>query len=96
MARMDEELSLDEAAALHDALGHPARVAALRVLRARKRLPLADLRREVAALHKDLDARSMQYHAHRMMAAGLVDVAREDGREVVELVLDAGLRLRPG
>lgn len=94
MATLDADLSLAEAAALHDGLAHPARVATMRVLRARKRLPLAELRREVALLHKELDTRSIQHHVHKMHVAGLVDVELREGREVVVLVQDVGLRVR--
>lgn len=94
MATLDADLTAADAARLHDGLAHPARVAAMRVLRQRRRLPIAELRREVAALTRDLDARSMQHHVHKMLVAGLVDVSVEDGREVVALVQDVALRVR--
>lgn len=95
MSLLDADRSPEDAAALHAGLAHPVRVAAMRVLRAKKRLPIAELRRDVAALAKELDARSMQHHVYKMQLAGLVDVSLVEGREVVALVMDVSLRVRP-
>lgn len=95
MASLDADMTPQRAAAYHDGLAHPARVAALRVLRAKKRLPMSELRHEVAALHKDLDTRTLQHHVWKMQVAGLVDVEKRDGRDVVALIADVALRVKP-
>jgi DNA-binding transcriptional ArsR family regulator len=95
MALLDEERPIEDAARLHEGLAHPARVAAMRVLRAQKRpVPMAELRRRVAEVAGELDARSMQFHAARMERAGLVDVRRGEGGAVVALLRDVSLRVR--
>ena len=92
---LDADLSPAEAAALHEGLAHPARVAAMRALRARGPLPTAALRRAVSEAHRAVDARTMQFHVRRMQAAGLVDVRRApEGHEVVALLRDVSLKLR--
>jgi DNA-binding transcriptional ArsR family regulator len=91
MVRVDADLSAEEAAAFHDGLAHPARVAAMRALREQPVMPMAELRRRVAEAAGDLDTRSMQFHAAKMERAGLVDV-RRDG--TVALLRDVSLKLR--
>lgn len=95
MASLDSDLAPGNAAALHDGLAHPARVAARRALRGKRRLTLAQLRHAVSEAHREVDTRSMQHHVHKMQVAGLVAVAMENGREVVTLVLDVALRIKP-
>lgn len=88
---LDNDLSPAEAAALHEGLAHPARVAAMRVLREHGPMPLSELRRRVSEMvGSDLDTRSMQFHAARMERAGLVDV----GKDRVALLRDVTLKLR--
>src|SRR5438477_12710913 len=91
VATLDADLSPEEAAAFHEGLAHPARVAAMRTLREDGPLPLAELRRRVSeALGSELDTRTMQFHAARMERAGLVDVGKDD----VRLLRDVTLRVR--
>lgn len=96
MVSLDADLPPEEAAALHEGLAHPARVAAMRALRAAPggRLPMAELRRRVSEAHREVDARGIRFHARRMEAAGLVDVRRVGGREEVALLRDVSLRMR--
>jgi len=95
MASLDADLSPARAAALHAGLGHPVRVAAMRILRRHGALPLRELRKRVAEAHRELDTRTMQHHAYKMQLAGLVDVALVEGEEVVRLIQDVTLRIRP-
>jgi DNA-binding transcriptional ArsR family regulator len=95
MVSLDADLTPAEAAALHEGLAHPARVAATRALRAGGPMAMADLRRAVSAAHREVDARTMRFHVRRMEVAGLVDVRREAGGDVVVLLRDVALRLRP-
>ena len=87
---LDADLSPAEAAALHEGLAHPARVAAMRALRASRRMTMAELRRAVSEAHREVDARTMSFHVRRMQEAGLVDVRAG----VVSLLRDASLKLR--
>jgi DNA-binding transcriptional ArsR family regulator len=96
VATLDADLTPERAAALHDGLAHPARVVILRLLRARRSLPLSELRREVAAsLGRELDTRTLQHHVWKMQVAGLVDVERRGAADVASLLVDVALRVRP-
>lgn len=81
-------------AALHDGLAHPVRVAALAALRKRKMLTAADLKRAVSESYTPIDSRRMQFHLYKMHAAGLVEIHKEGGKDIVVLVRDANLRSR--
>lgn len=94
MPLTDAHLPLEELANLHDALGHPVRVTVLRVLRVKVRMPLAELRVAVAAQQGELDTRNLQFHVGKMQRAGIVDVQREGGRDVVQLARDVALRVK--
>ncbi|GEM_PF-4606925 len=91
MVSLDADLAPEQAAALHEGLAHPARVAISRILRGERRMAPAALR---ARLEKEgilLDATGLRFHLRRMEKAGLVDV----GREEVALLRDVTLRLKP-
>lgn len=94
MATRDVDLSADDAAAMHAALGHPVRVVVLRLLRAAPSTPMADLRRAVADLQGPIDTRTLLHHLDRMHKAGIVDVERFGGRYRVHLVRDVQMRIR--
>lgn len=95
MAQAESDMDAATLAAYHDGLAHPARVAALRELRARKRMPLADLRKAVGAAIGAIDTRTMQHHAYKMQVAGIVTIHREGGRDVVTLLRDVTLKVKP-
>lgn len=90
----DADLTLDEAAAIYDALGHPIRLAILRALQKEKSLPLAELRKRVTDLYIEVDTRNVQFHLYKMQMARVVQSERVGGREIVSLLTDVGLRLR--
>jgi hypothetical protein len=56
---------------------------------------LAELRRAVSEAHREVDTRTMKFHLRRMETAGLVDVRRGPEGEVVVLLRDVSLKLRP-
>jgi DNA-binding transcriptional ArsR family regulator len=91
MVSVDADLTPDDAARLHEGLAHPVRVAAMRALREKRSLTLADLRALVAEQGHPVDTTTMKFHARKMEEAGLVDV----GRDEVRLLRDVGLRMRP-
>lgn len=89
-----EPKDIDELAAIADGIGHPMRVAALLALRKQNKMLAVDLRRAVAALYTELDAKNLQFHLFKMQMAGIVSVKKEGGKDVVELVRDVQLRLK--
>lgn len=95
MVRTEEEMPPEEVAALHEGLAHPVRVAAYRVVRERREVALAELRRAVAEAGFEVDARSLQFHVGRLERAGLVDVRVDgEGKRRAALLRDVSLRLR--
>lgn len=95
MVSQDHDLSPADAAALHEGLAHPARVATMRALREARRMGLAELRRAVSETHRPVDTRTMTFHVRRMQKAGLVDVRRGPEGAVVTLLRDVSLKMRP-
>ena len=90
MVSLDADLAPEVAAALHEGLAHPARVATMRALRQEKALAPAALRAHLAQQGILVDATTMRFHLRKMQRAGLVDV----GRDAVRLVRDVSLKLR--
>lgn len=90
----DQDMDLDEAAAIYDALGHPIRLAILRALQKEKSLPLAELRKHVSKLYIEVDTRNVQFHLYKLQVARIVESTRVEGRENVRLMRDVGLRMR--
>lgn len=87
---LDADLTPEEAAAFHEGLAHPARVAAVRALREHGAMPMSELRKRVSELIGEIDTRTMQFHAAKMERAGLVDI----GTDEVALLRDITLRFR--
>lgn len=94
MSAIGPERDVEEIAAFHAGLAHPARVAAMQALRVVKRMPLADLRREVSLVVGEMDTRTMQHHVYKMQVAGLVTVFRDRNRETVQLLRDVAIRVK--
>lgn len=95
MVERDADRPIEETAGLHDGLAHPTRVAILQVLREAGGLPVADLRRRLGETHREVDTRTVQHHLYKMQMAGLVSLRREDGTDVVRLLRDVALVVRP-
>lgn len=93
MARRDKD-DPDELAPLFEAFAHPFRVAILNELRAEPKMSVMELRKRVAANYEAIDTRNIQFHLFRMQIAGVVRVAREEGRDVVTLLKNVELTIR--
>lgn len=91
-----DQLGLDEAAAIHDALGHPIRIAIQRALREQKRMSMPELRKAVSEAYIPIDTRNLQFHLFKMQVAGVVRVTKVAGRDTVVLVRDVKTRLGKG
>lgn len=89
-----EQKEFEALAALHDGLAHPVRVAALVALRKKKTLTAAELKRAVSESYTPIDSRRMQFHLYKMHAAGLVEVHKEAGKDVVVLLRDVTTRAK--
>lgn len=90
----DADLTPERAAQLHAALAHPSRVAALRLLRREVKLTLPALRRRLEEQGTAMDTRSLQHHVGKLHRAGIVDLTRSDGHDMVTLVRDVALRVK--
>lgn len=90
----EEHKAFEALAALHDGLAHPVRVAALAALRKKKALSAAELKHAVSESYTPIDSRRMQFHLYKMHAAGLVEVRKEGGKDIVVLMRDVVLRSR--
>lgn len=90
----EEQKEFEALAALHDGLAHPVRVAALLALRKKKTLSAAELRRAVSESYTPIDSRRMQFHLYKMHTAGLVEIRRDGGRDVVALLRDVAMRAK--
>lgn len=88
-----DELGLDEAAAIHDALGHPIRIAIQRALREKKRMTMPELRKAVSEAYIPIDTRNLQFHLFKMQVAGVVRVTKVEGRDTALLIRDVKARL---
>lgn len=84
----------DHESQLFEAMAHPVRVAIRNELRKENPLTIAELRRRVSSARGEIDTRNIQFHLFRMQIAGVVHVAKNDGRDVVRLMRDVGLDLR--
>jgi DNA-binding transcriptional ArsR family regulator len=89
-----DELSLDDAAAVHDALGHPIRVAIQRALRGKNEMTMPELRRAVSEAYIPLDTRNLQFHLFKMQVSGIVIVTKKAGRDVATLQQDVVTRFK--
>lgn len=58
-----------------------------------RRLPLADLRREVSKKWIEIDTRNLQFHLYKMQV-GIVRVEREAGREVASLAKEVVVKVK--
>ena len=81
----------DQLAPYFEALAHPFRVAILNELRKEPMMPIAELRRRVAANYEEIDTRNIQFHLFRMQLAGVIETTREDGQAVARLLKDVKL-----
>ena len=84
----------DELAPYFEALAHPFRVAILNELRKEPTMPIAELRRRVAANYEEIDTRNIQFHLFRMQLAGVIETTREEGQAVARLRMDVRLVVR--
>lgn len=88
------KLDVDELGRFAEGIAHPFRLTILDILRKKKRLPMAELRRLVEAQYMPIETRNLQFHVFKMQMSGLVKMEREGNRDAVELVQDVELRLR--
>lgn len=84
---------VDELGRLVEGIAHPFRLVILDILRKKKRLPMAELRRLVEDAYMPIETRNLQFHVFKMQMSGLVKMEREGNRDHVELLRDVVVRV---
>ena len=80
------KMDVNELGRLVEGIAHPFRLVILDILRKKKRLPMAELRRLVEEAYMPIETRNLQFHVFKMQMSGLVKMEREGNRDHVELV----------
>ena len=82
------KMDVDELGRMVEGIAHPFRLVILDILRKKKRLPMAELRRLVEDVYMPIETRNLQFHVFKMQMSGLVRMEREGNRDHVELLRD--------